>query len=250
MFNKHHRVCGPAERGRRDENRSDFSSGFGPGGRFGFGPMGAGGPMGPQGPMGDRAPCGPGMPFGPGAQMGQGLFGPGGPMGHGPFGRGQFGRGRARRGEVRTAILQLLAEEPRNGYQIISALNERSGGAWRPSPGAVYPALSQLEDEGLIEAFDNEGSRAFRLTKQGLETPEVHADTAKIWEEWDGDGANRVNTATMWRSFGEMSMALKAVMMSGSPELVAKAEVILAETKRALYGLLASEPKDETQASE
>src|SRR5262249_16459489 len=56
---------------------------------------------------------------------------------------------RAKRGDIRSAILKLLAEEPRNGYQIMQALEERSNGAWRPSPGSVYPALSQLEDEEL-----------------------------------------------------------------------------------------------------
>jgi len=175
-------------------------------------------------------------------------------MGHGPFGpfgpRGRFGRGRARRGDVRTAILQLLSEEPRNGYQIISTLNERSGGAWRPSPGAVYPALNQLEDEGLIEVFDNEGSRAFRLTNAGREAPEVHSDTAKVWDDWADEGAARVDAGAMWRTFGEMSMALKPIMMSGDPEIVTKAETILAETKRALYGLLANAPGEDTTTAE
>jgi DNA-binding PadR family transcriptional regulator len=172
-------------------------------------------------------------------------------MGHGAFGpRGHFGRGRARRGDVRTAILQLLSEEPRNGYQIISTLNERSGGAWRPSPGAVYPALSQLEDEGLIESFDNQGSRAFRLTISGREAPEVHSDTAKVWDDWADEGAARVDAGAMWRTLGETSLALKAVMMSGDPELVTKAEGILAETKRSLYGLLASAPDEEPTTAE
>jgi DNA-binding PadR family transcriptional regulator len=170
---------------------------------------------------------------------------------HGPFGpRGHFGRGRARRGDVRTAILQLLNEEPRNGYQIISELAERSGGAWRPSPGAVYPALNQLEDEGLIETFDNEGSRAFRLTSTGREAPEVHADTAKIWDDWTDEGSERVDARIIWRTIGEMSMALKAVVMSGDATLVTKAEAILAETKRSLYGLLASAPDEESTTAE
>ena len=57
---------------------------------------------------------------------------------------------RVKRGDVRAAALALLAEEPPNGYQIIQEISERSGGVWRPSPGSVYPALQQLEDEGLI----------------------------------------------------------------------------------------------------
>ena len=73
----------------------------------------------------------------------------GGPMSGRPFGGG---RGRKRRGDVRIALLMLLAEEPRNGYQLMQAIEERSGGRWRPSPGSVYPTLAQLEDEGLIRA--------------------------------------------------------------------------------------------------
>jgi len=56
---------------------------------------------------------------------------------------------KAGRGDVRAAILAVLVDGPRNGYQIMSEIEERSGGAWRPSPGAVYPALSLLADEGL-----------------------------------------------------------------------------------------------------
>src|SRR6476646_11251967 len=68
----------------------------------------------------------------------------------GPFGgrRGRRGgRGRASRGDVRTAVLQLLAEEPMHGYQLMQAIAERSGGRWAPSTGAIYQTLNQLEDE-------------------------------------------------------------------------------------------------------
>ena len=69
------------------------------------------------------------------------------------------GRGRkARRGDIRTAALLLLSEEPRNGYQIMQEVQERSGGVWRASPGSVYPALAQLEDEGLIRSEESMGA--------------------------------------------------------------------------------------------
>ena len=90
----------------------------------------------------------------------------GGPFGGpGPFGRGGprgRGRGRARRGDVRLALLRLLAEEPRNGYQLMQTIEERSGGRWRPSPGSVYPTLAQLEDEGLIRSTESDGGTAVR----------------------------------------------------------------------------------------
>src|ERR1700694_557535 len=87
-------------------------------------------------------------------------FGPGGPRGR--------GRGRkARRGDIRTAALLLLAEEPRNGYQIMQEVQERSDGVWSPSPGSVYPALQQLEDEGLIRSVETDGRKLFELTDAG-----------------------------------------------------------------------------------
>src|SRR5271157_1182876 len=98
-----------------------------------------------------------------------GGFGPGpGGFGGFPFGGGPRGRGRkARRGDIRTAALLLLAEEPRNGYQIMQEVEERSEGVWRPSPGSVYPALQQLEDEGLIRSEETDGRKLFRLTADG-----------------------------------------------------------------------------------
>ena len=88
------------------------------------------------------------------------------PGGFGPFGRGGRGK-RARRGDVRAAILLLLDEEPRNGYQLMQEIEERSEGVWRPSPGSVYPALQQLEDEGLVRSDETDGRRAFQLTDAG-----------------------------------------------------------------------------------
>src|SRR5579859_2457082 len=111
-----------------------------------------------------------GGPFG-GGPLGGGSFG-GGPFGHGPRGRG---RGRARRGDVRLALLTLLAEEPRNGYQLMQTIEERSDGRWRPSPGSVYPTLAQLEDEGLVRSTEADGARHFEITDAGREHLESRA---------------------------------------------------------------------------
>ncbi|MDQ0745439.1 hypothetical protein QFZ62_002747 [Clavibacter sp. B3I6] len=86
----------------------------------------------------------PGFPGFPG--MG-GFGGPGFGGGFGP-GRGRGGRGRARRGDVRLAILSLLAEAPSNGYGLITGIAAKSEGAWRPSPGSVYPTLQHAGRRG------------------------------------------------------------------------------------------------------
>src|SRR5829696_6959025 len=82
---------------------------------------------------------------------------------------------RARRGDVRAALLLLLAEEPRNGYQLMQEIEQRSDGLWRPSPGSVYPALQQLEDEGLVTPA-GEGRKAYTLTADGRAHVEEHRE--------------------------------------------------------------------------
>ena len=81
-------------------------------------------------------------------------------------GRGRGGA-RAKRGDIRAAVLALLAEKPAHGYEMIKELEERTGGAWRPSPGSIYPTLQLLEDEGLIKGNESEGKRRFELTDEG-----------------------------------------------------------------------------------
>src|SRR5215467_9599662 len=83
-----------------------------------------------------------------------------------PFGWG----GRARffeSGEVRLAILSLLSEGPKHGYQLMKEMEERSGGLYRASAGSVYPTLQQLEDEGLVDAAVVGGRRVFTITEAG-----------------------------------------------------------------------------------
>ena len=201
-------------------------------GRHHFGPGGRGGPGGPGGPGFGRGPGGPWM--GP-------MFGG---MGGGP-GRGFGRRRRASRGDVRTAALLLLAEEPRNGYQVMQELEERSEGLWRPSPGSVYPALQQLEDEGLIRSEEADGRRLYHLTEAGrtyvAERPE---DQPAPWETFtDTVSDQHAETGALMRDVG---MAFVQVLNAGSEAQVAEAGKVLAETRRSLYRILADgEPAGE-----
>src|SRR5581483_866443 len=98
-------------------------------------------------------------------------------------GRGWGGPGRrARRGDVRAAVLALLAERPMHGYEMIQELEERTGGLWRPSPGAVYPALQLLEDQGLVRADTESDKRRFELTDAGREEA-AKAGDRKPWDD-------------------------------------------------------------------
>jgi DNA-binding PadR family transcriptional regulator len=84
------------------------------------------------------------------------------------------------REELRLLLLQLIAEEPRHGYDLIKAMEERSGGHYSPSPGVVYPALAMLADEGLIAEQDSEDQRRkFAITEAGTAALEAAASEAE-----------------------------------------------------------------------
>jgi DNA-binding PadR family transcriptional regulator len=191
-----------------------------------------------------RGPFGRGFPFG-----GPGMGGPG--AGGAPFGPpgfgGPFRRGpRVRRGDVRAAALALLSEGPQNGYQIIQQIAERSGGVWRPSPGSVYPALQQLEDEGLIRSVERDGRRSFELTDAGRQHVEAHRDElAAPWETVAGTVTEEL--LELRELSMQLSMALMQVAQAGNEAQVAEARRILVDARRALYRILASGDPDEAE---
>jgi DNA-binding PadR family transcriptional regulator len=154
----------------------------------------------------------------------------------GPHGRGR----RARRGDVRAAALLLLEEEPRNGYQLMQEIEERSGGVWRPSPGSIYPALSQLEDEGLVRSDESAGRRAFELTPEGRTYVEENRDALGIpWEEAGGDlpeGLIELRKLMM-----QLGMATMQVAQAGDDAQTAEAQKVLEEARRSLYRILAGD---------
>ncbi|GAA1806316.1 PadR family transcriptional regulator [Nostocoides veronense] len=173
--------------------------------------------------------------------------GPWGPGGRGPGGRGPGGRGRRPKGDVRLAALLLIAEEPRNGYQLIEELAARTSGAWRPSSGAIYPALAQLEDEGLIAPVEVDGRKAYELTKAGREAVAGHGDNAAPWETATADASEAMGGrpgGELWHAFGQLAMATKAVGSTRDEAAMAEAATVLDQARRSLYRLLADGPQD------
>ena len=150
---------------------------------------------------------------------------------------------KVRRGDVRAAILDMLKDEPMNGYQLISQIAERSGGAWKPSPGSVYPTIQQLEDEGLVEADDERGRRTLRLTEEGRRYVAEHPDElARTWHAFDSadDSSGETgSTGDLKPVIGQVMGAVWQVVVSGTKQQQAEAAEILADTRRKLYGLLA-----------
>jgi DNA-binding PadR family transcriptional regulator len=159
------------------------------------------------------------------------------------FGRGQ----RARRGDVRAAILALLAEKPFNGYQIIQELEQRSQGAWRPSPGSVYPTFQQLEDEGLVATESTGSGRVYRLTELGERYVKEHED--EVREPWaavarGGTTESHEQVHQVIDELRQIWAAAAQVARAGNVTQVAQAAKLLNETRRALYRILAEDDGD------
>jgi DNA-binding PadR family transcriptional regulator len=138
--------------------------------------------------------------------------------------------------------LDVLAVEPMNGYQVIQQIAERSGGAWRPSPGSVYPTISQLEDEGLIVA-DQERGRTLRLTPEGETYVAEHPEElAAVWASFDEEPVADAPDLSMLKSeMGQLVSAAWQIVTSGTDQQRKDAMAVLIETRRKLYGLLADE---------
>ncbi|HET7356410.1 MAG TPA: PadR family transcriptional regulator, partial [Nocardioidaceae bacterium] len=150
------------------------------------------------------------------------------------------GAPKVRRGDVRAAILDVLAVEPMNGYQIIQQIAERSRGAWKPSPGSVYPTVQQLEDEGLVEGRDADGRRLLQLSDAGRRYVEEHPDElAATWRPFDDDTEAEPESHDLKPVIGQVMSAVWQVVVSGTAQQRAEAAEILADTRRKLYGLLA-----------
>lgn len=158
---------------------------------------------------------------------------------------------RARRGDVRVAILAVLAEGPLNGYQVIQEIADRTGGAWRPSPGSVYPTISQLEDEGLLEGDDERGRRTLRLSDAGRDYLTEHADdVASVWAPFEGGATadptgESVDFASLKPELGRVMNAVWQIITTGTDEQRRAAIGVLVEARRSLYTILADHPGDE-----
>ena len=145
---------------------------------------------------------------------------------------------RARRGDVRAAILRLVSEQPMHGYQIIQELSERSGGAWTPSAGSVYPALQMLADEGLLAAHEAGGKKVFSLTEAGRHVAAETADQAAPWSEAAQESPGSLG---FHLAVGKLMRAVFQIGKTGSAEQVAAAADVLDEARKRLYAILAED---------
>lgn len=167
--------------------------------------------------------------------------------------------------DVRTAILAALGSEPMNGQQLISAIGTKSGGAWVPTAGEVYPTLQLLTDEGLLSTQHDGERTVYALTDAGREAVAAAAATAESGGDSGGanhdgwslpdwslpDWGNRISghwnerwsehTAAVPKAGAKLAQAAAQVAQSGTREQQERAAALLDETRRKLYAILAEE---------
>ena len=143
------------------------------------------------------------------------------------------------RGDVRTAILVSLAEAPMHGYQIIQAIEARTNGAWKPSPGSVYPTLQLLADEGLVKAEESGDRKVYTLTEAGSAVAAESAEGTLPWDARVKRDAER--TTALPKAGAKLAQAIVQVSHSASAEQAERAVALLDETRRKLYAILAED---------
>jgi len=156
--------------------------------------------------------------------------------------RGQFEQKagtRMGRGDVRAAVLAILAEKPMHGYQIMTEIEERSGGTWKPSPGSVYPTLQLLADEGLILAEESNGRKTYSLTVEGRLVADAAGDRSAPWEAQGTRSGGR--HGALPKAGFDLAQAAAQVGRSGKAEQVDEAVDVLNEARRKLYAILAKD---------
>src|ERR1700737_362073 len=163
----------------------------------------------PEGPFG-------GFDQGPGPNPGERFFG---------------------RGDLKYVILDLLKDQPRHGYDIIRALEDRMGGRYRPSPGSVYPTLQMLEDLGYVTSNQEEGKKVYSITDEGRRYLTEQASTiddirSRISAGWDA--AQRPETADLMHELQQLARALFRQGTRGAlqdPERLKKLREIVARAR-------------------
>jgi len=203
------------------------------------------------------------------ARMRRGLFGPEGPFGPGPehehehghheHGHHHHGHGPGRhfregnrffgRGDVKFALLELLQERPMHGYEMMKALEERSGGFYTPSAGTIYPTLQMLEDRGLVTFQELEGKKVYSITDEGKAfLGERQKEEESFVPPWAREFGRRWNVPEMQALRSEAAEVARLFAIAGrksfqNPEQVAQLRSILARSRQELTDLIYGTPQ-------
>lgn len=141
-----------------------------------------------------------------------------------------------RSADIRRAILVALRETPAHGYEVMRRLEEMSSGLWRPSPGSIYPHLQLLEDEGMVQSVENNGTRTFTLTKKGA--GEAAGDMSLPWES-NGDGDDPVRSLRL--AITQLMNAARQLSGVGEAVQIQRGITVIQRARKEIYQILAED---------
>lgn len=150
---------------------------------------------------------------------------------------------RAERGDVPWLVLDAIADEPRHGYDIIQTLEKKSGGAYRPSPGVIYPTLQLLEEQRFARSADDDGRRVFTITAEGKRELEAHREMVEAFYERSDDGGDQgEDIVELARRMGRLVKVFRRAGRRGhvQPATLKKVHAILDEAFGKIEALLES----------
>jgi DNA-binding PadR family transcriptional regulator len=184
-------------------------------------------------------------------RRGRGPFGFGGGPGGGPFGPGREGGRFFGRGDMKYALLWLLQERPMHGYEMIKALEERSGGFYSPSPGSIYPTLQMLEEGGFVTGSEVEGKKVYTITDAGraLLSENSRGEEGVAGPPWmrghgRGERTPRPEMHALAIEAGEVGRLFTIAVRASfnNPEQIKRLRGIIERTRGELNALIANEP--------
>jgi DNA-binding PadR family transcriptional regulator len=151
---------------------------------------------------------------------------------------------RAERGVVRYLVLDAIEKQARHGYEIMTAITEKSGGAYKPSPGVIYPTLQMLEESGFTKGSDQDGRKSYAITAAGKDDLEEHReDVADFYAQSGGDAdweSQREDFAELAMSVAKLFKKLRRAAKHGGlrPTTLKALHKILDETATKIDTLL------------
>ena len=155
---------------------------------------------------------------------------------------------RAERGNVRYLVLDAIREQPRHGYEIIQSIEERSGGAYRPSPGVVYPTLQLLEELGHARVLEQESRKVYAITDEGKQDLAAHAqEVAEFYERSTDDDweSHAEDFAELMKRTAQVFKTFKRAARRGHVSSRAKTQIreVLDDAFRRIEAILAQEDR-------
>lgn len=157
----------------------------------------------------------------------------------GMYGHGHRRHGRRlKRGLLKFALLKLLAEMPRHGYDLMRAFREKG---WGAGAGSVYPVLSALEAAGLIVGRDEGERRTYEISEKGRRLLEEHAkDLGRLFDD-DEDAGSEAETDGLREAAGRLMQSIAQLGSTSKPETIGRVCELLDETRKRIYEILAQE---------